>query len=287
MATTYQTPKTEANPLVRKYANVLIDRWFKRTFGWAGGRRLMQLLLQEMIPERVITDLHFGPQEHVNPIRLGKDIRLDVHCTDQDGKHFVVEVQRDDQSTFYERAVFNSSFVIQSQLPVGRTDWAFSPIYFIGIMNFSFHKGSDEVLFRYNLKERTSGEPMTDRIEYLFLEIPNCTKALTPEATQLDKICYVFSHISEWDERPEGFEGEFFDLLFKSLEIAIFAEGEKSEYLKDMTTERDLANQMKTAEDKGRADGVSKTALAMLKDGMPAETVSKYTGLSVEELSKL
>jgi len=128
---------------------------------------------------------------------------------------------------------------------------------------------------------------MTDRIEYLFLEIPNCTKALTPAATQLDKICYVFSHISEWDERPEGFEGEFFDLSFKSLEIANFAEDEKSEYLKDMTTERDLANQIKTAEDKGRADGVSKTAQAMLKDGMPAETVSKYTGLSVEELSKL
>ena len=64
MATTYLLPKTEELPLVRKYANVLIDRWFKRTFGWAGGRRLMQLLLQEMIPERVITDLHFGPQEH-------------------------------------------------------------------------------------------------------------------------------------------------------------------------------------------------------------------------------
>lgn len=247
----------------------------------------MQLLLQEMIPERVITDLHFGPQEHINPIRLGKDIRLDVHCTDQDGNHFVVEVQRDDQSTFYERAVFNSSFVIQSQLPVGRTDWAFSPIYFIGIMNFSFHKNSDEVLFRYNLKERTSGEPMTDRIEYLFLEIPNCTKALTPEATQLDKICYVFKHISEWDERPEGFEGEFFDLLFKSLEIANFAEDEKSEYLKDMTTERDLANQMRTAENKGRADALYKTAQAMLQDGMPVEAVIKYTGLPVQEIRDL
>jgi len=42
----------------------------------------MQLLLQEMIPERVITDLLFRLQEHINPIRLGKDIRLDVHCTD-------------------------------------------------------------------------------------------------------------------------------------------------------------------------------------------------------------
>ena len=242
----------------------------------------MQLLLQEMIPERVITDLHFGPQEHINPIRLWKDIRLDVHCTDQDGNHFVVEVQRDDQSTFYERAVFNSSFVIQSQLPVGRTDWAFSPIYFIGIMNFSFHKGSDEVLFRYNLKERTSGEPMTDRIEYLFLEIPNCTKALTPDATQLDKICYVFKHISEWDERPEGFDGEFFDLLFKSLEIANFAEDEKSEYLKDMTTERDLANQMKTAENKGHAQGLSDALKRLIANGFTEEDAKRLLGLDKE-----
>jgi len=140
---------------------------------------------------------------------------------------------------------------------------------------------------------------MTDRIEYLFLEIPNCSKALTPAATQLDKICYVFRHISEWDERPKGFEGEFFDLLFKSLEIANFAEDEKSEYLKDMTTERDLANQMKTAEDKGRAEGISvgiekgieqtriQTARAMLEDGMPAETVSKYTGLPMQEIQNL
>ena len=174
---------------------------------------------------------------------------------------------------------------------MGTTDWAFSPIYFIGIMNFSFHKGSDEVLFRYNLKERTSGEPMTDRIEYLFLEIPNCTKALTPEATQLDKICYVFKHISEWDERPEGFEGEFFDLLFKSLEIVNFAEDEKSEYIKDMTTERDIANQMKTAEDKGReagrAAGVVNVARQLLNMGATVAYVSEATGLPEQKIQNL
>lgn len=68
----------------------------------------------------------FGPQEHINPIDQGKDIRLDVHCTDEEGNHFIVEVQLSEQSTFYERAVFNSSFVIQEQLPSGGTDWAFA-----------------------------------------------------------------------------------------------------------------------------------------------------------------
>ena len=132
---------------------------------------------------------------------------------------------------------------------------------------------------------------MTDRIEYLFLGIPNCTKALTPAATQLDKICYVFSHISEWDERPEGFEGEFFDLLFKSLEIANFAEDEKSEYLKDMTTERDLANQMKTAENKARTESRAETLISvarqLLNMGAAVAYVSEATGLPEPEIQKL
>ena len=93
-----------------------------------------------MIPERVNTELSFGPQEYVNPIEQGKDIRLDVHCTDTSGAQFVVEVQFSEQKAFFERALFNSTFVIQEQLPVGSTDWAFAQIYFIGIVNFSIHQ---------------------------------------------------------------------------------------------------------------------------------------------------
>ena len=117
--------KTQSQEPLRigRYANVLKDRWFKRTFGWAPAKRLMQLFLQELIPERTITDISFGPQEHINPIDQGKDVRLDVQCHDSNENLFIVEVQLSEQSTFYERAVFNSSFVIQEQLPQGRSDW--------------------------------------------------------------------------------------------------------------------------------------------------------------------
>ena len=98
------------------YADVLMDRWFKRTFGWAPAKRLMTLFLQELIPERKIADLYFGPQEHINPIEEGKDARVDVECTDEDGTRFVVEMQLAKQADFYNRAVFNSTFAIQNQL---------------------------------------------------------------------------------------------------------------------------------------------------------------------------
>lgn len=280
---------------IGRYANVLKDRWFKRTFGWAGGKRLMQLLLQQLIPERDISDISFGPQEHINPISLGKDIRVDVHCTDTEGNLFIVEVQLSEQDTFYERAVFNSSFVIQDQLPVGSTDWGFAPVYFIGIVNFSIHQGSSQVLFRYRLREVESGEQMTNRIEYVFLEIPNGN---APEDTvfgPIDRLCYTLGHISEMGERPEWAKGEFYDLLFKSAEISNFAPYELNEYIKDMTTERDLANQMAFAVNKGRQEGrqegevLARQEIArnLLATDLSPEEVSSVTKLPLNEVKAL
>lgn len=282
-------------PSIGRYANILLDRWFKRTFGWAPAKRLMQLFLQELIPERQIKEISYGPQEHINPIDQNKDVRLDVDCYDADGKHFIVEVQLTEQDTFYERAVFNSSFVIQEQVHRGSTDWGFAPIYFIGIVNFSIHKGSDQVLYRYRLKEIESGEVMTERLEYIFLEVPNCSRAMTKEATQLDNLCYVLRNISQMDSRPEGLEGEIFDLLFNSAELSKFAVKERKEYIKDMTTERDIANQMAFAERKGREQGIEQgisqekqtIAQAMLAQGISVSVVSACTGLSEEEVELL
>ena len=256
----------EQNELkIGRYANVLMDRWFKRTFGWAPARRLMQLFLQEMIPERTITKLSFGPQEYVNPIEQGKDIRLDVHCTDETGAHFIVEMQFAEQKTFYERALFNSTFVIQEQIQVGSTDWALPQIYFIGVVNFALHEGSDKVLYRYRLKDIESN------------------------------FCYALKNMPEMEERPQELKGEIFDLLFNSAEINKFAPKERSEYIQDMTTERDRANQLATAEEKGHAKGLAEgkanamreLAQSMLADGLDAPFVSKHTHLPLEDVLAL
>lgn len=232
---------------IGRYANVLMDRWFKRTFGWAPAKRLMQLFLQEMIPERAITELSFGPQEYVNPIEQGKDIRLDVHCTDMSGAQFVVEVQFSEQKTFFER-----------------------------------------VLFRYRLREISSGEDMAVPVDYLFLEVPNCSKALTHEASLLDNLCYALKNMPEMDCQPDNLKGEIFDLLFNSAEINKFAPRERAEYIKDMTTLRDITNQFATAEQKGEARGREeekmRIARTMLAQGFDLDTISNLTGVASDVL---
>lgn len=197
--------------------------------------------------------------EHVNLLDDNKDIRVDVECYDKDGTRFVCEVQVAPQHHFYERAVFNSSLAIQKQKFTGETAYDFPTVYFIGLMDFSMHRGSGQVDFRYDLREKRSGELMTPRLQYVFLELPNALpRALTPEASILDNICYALHEMEHLTERPAELKQEIFKLLFNSAELSNFTPDERAKYQLDMTTERDIHNQIAYARDEGMEEGMKK-----------------------------
>ena len=99
------------------YANLLLDEWFKRAFcELPFSERLLLLFLQEVIPERKIASIKYAPQEHTNPNPDKRGIRVDVEATDADGARFLVEMQREPQNCFYERALYNSSHCIIRQM---------------------------------------------------------------------------------------------------------------------------------------------------------------------------
>ena len=121
-------------------------------------------------------------------------------------------------------------------------------------------------------------------VEYIFLEIPNCSKAMTKEASLLDNFCYALKNMPEMEERPKELKGEIFDLLFNSAEINKFAPRERSEYIKQMITIRDKVNQLATAEAKGKAENSRDIAIRMLEDGIDAAFISKYTQIPMAEI---
>jgi len=266
-----------------RYARILLDYWFKRAFGMENRKRLLMLFLQEVIPEHRIASLTYAPQEHENPHPHMKGIRVDVECTDEDGTRFVVEMQLAEQDFFYERALFNSTFAIQEQMIEGQDSYDFPTVYFIGLMDFTVHKGSNQVLSRFDIRERTTHELMTERIQYIFLELPNC-RVVSPESTVLEKICYALHNMENLPGKPEGFEGELFRLLFDSAEIAKFTPQERIKYEYDMTTERDIRNQIAYAHDKGVEEGIERgieSERSRIKENL------RKKGFSEEELAKL
>ena len=57
--------------------------------------------------------------------------------------------------------------------------------------------------------------------------------------------------------RPPEMAAEIFELLFSSAEIAKFAPEEKIRYEYDMTTERDIRNQIAYGREEGREEGLA------------------------------
>ena len=266
------------------YANILLDYWFKRTFAELPfSERLLILLLQELIPERKIAALSYVHQEHTNPYPDARGVRVDVEVTDENGSRFLVEMQREPQDWFYERAIYYASHCILQQMPQGQDDFSFPPVYFIGIMDFALHNDPQRVMYRYALREDNNQELMTDSLHFIFLELPNCGRALTPQATVLDNFCFALHNMQFLEERPDALRQEIFDLLFEAAEIATFTPEDKVKYEFEMTTERDIRNQIAFA----RKEKAKEMARNMLAKGYALEEIAEISELPIEQIRAL
>ena len=101
--------------------------------------------------------------------------------------------------------------------------------------------------------------------------------------------------VEERYSRPKELRDKIFDKLFAEAEIAKFSRKELMEYEDSLKAYRDIKNSLDTAIEKGREEGKAEgrmqekyeTARKMLSDGMSADIVMKYTGLSEEDVLKI
>ena len=248
-------------------------------------------------------------------------------CRTVDGKTFLVEMQRGYQKHFFERALFYTSFPIMKQGKKalaeearGNRPWDFSldGVFFLGILNFKYE--DDEMTeHRYRLMEATSKKLMTDKLEFVFVEVEKFDKGEDELETDLDKWLYLLKNMSNLLERPERLRDRIFTKLFDVAELAQLDDEDRIKYIKSMNTERDTYNQIEYARETGREEGreeghkVGKEegrkegkeegikegreegakqnscdiAKRMLEKGIDIETISELTGLTAEEISRL
>ena len=276
--------------ILSRYASVLLDSTFKRTFGT--DKELLMLFLEEVLPGRKIRDITYTNTVNTNHDSALHDSVFDVECVDADtGERFTVELQLDDQEFFYDRALFYASLMIEKQLPKGMAAYEYPPVYVISLQNFHTHNPDKGFIFRFSLHEDSSNEKMTDRLNFIFLELPNARHYDTEGTSITEKICYTLAHMDTFEHRPPKLKGKFFEILFKLLEIANFAPDERVKYQHEMTTERDRINQLDYARKKGREEGReeerTKNAKNLLALGVDPATIAKATGLSEAEMANL
>ncbi|MBR5034946.1 MAG: PD-(D/E)XK nuclease family transposase [Bacteroidales bacterium] len=310
----------EKNVTINRYVNILMDKWFKRILGAEANKETLLALLRGLIPERDIMDIFYNTLNFRKKsfFEDGHDAVFDVECIDARGSRFVVEMQRERQVHFHERALFYATFPIQEQVLAKKKEqdrkrkllrrqssthdaqFDYPPVYIISFLNFSLHKNTEQVLFRYDLREQTIGDLMTDRINFIFLEMTNFRKTEpTEDDSFAEKLSYALTHMSILENRPMALIEQVFGLLFEACNVNALTAQEQQEYTRDaMTTKMDRENILYTKWLDGKEEGLAEGRAEMEEErrrsaaqfkrlGVSPTIISEATGLSLEEIEAL
>ena len=302
-----------------KYIDLMVDWSFKKIFGTEVNKDILIEFLKVIFPQYAISDITYVPTEQLGIMEDDRKAIFDVLCRTEDGKTFLVEMQRGYQKHFFERALFYTSFPIMKQgkkalaeEAKGNRPWDFSldGVFFLGILNFEYE--DDEMTeHRYRLMEATSKKLMTDKLEFVFVEVEKFDKSEDELETDLDKWLYLLKNMSNLLKRPERLRDRIFTKLFDVAELAQLDDKDRTNYIKAMNTERDTYNQieyaretgreeghkvgkeegLKVGREEGRAEGAKQNscdiAKRMLEKGIDIGTISELTCLTEKEISEL
>ena len=292
------------NIIKAKYIDLMVDWSFKRVFGTEVNKDILIEFLKVVFPQFAITDITYIPTEQLGIMEDDRKAIFDVLCKTEDGKTFLVEMQRGAQEHLFERALYYTSFPIMKQgkkaitkeEEEGADPWDFSldGVFFLGILDFKYEQ--DEMTeHRYQLLETKTLKRMTDKLEFVFVEVAKFNKSEYELETDLDKWLYLLKNMSTLLERPATLRDRVFGRLFDVAEYARLDDEERKNYVIAMNTARDTYNQIAYARNKGIGIGLEmgcekkacEIAQKMIAKGLDVDTIADLTGLTKEEVAKL
>jgi predicted transposase/invertase (TIGR01784 family) len=222
-------------------------------------------------------------------------------CRTNDGSRIIVEVQRRKQPFFPERAIYYSTFQIQRQVAAGAKEYDFLPVYVVNIMEFDLdrNEGFTDVRTVYRLYEEKSHRLLTDRVTLIFIELNKFKKSIDElNGNILEGMYFCFKNMINLSQRPDVLDHNVFKKIFEVSELYNMDEETRKKVLEQMTTERDLRNQMACATEEGRAIGLAeglaegraegkekaKEALKLIAKGASVKDAAEFLGISEAEL---
>ena len=283
-----------------RYIDPFTDFGFKKLFGEECNKDLLLDFLNELLhkEEGKIVSLSYINNERLGFSEEDRRAIFDLHCENEKGEKFIVEMQKSKQAFFKDRALYYSTFPISEQAPANDWNFELKAVYTIAILNFEFDEDkNDREKYRYDvmLSDIETHKVFYDKLTFIYLEMPKFTKTVDELETRFEKWMYVIKNLSRLDNIPDKLREKIFEKMFAAAEIAKLTHKEYENYVRSLGTYRDWKNCMDTSIAESRAEGEArgelKKALEIAKKlqvlGIPLEQISIATSLSIAEIEKL
>ena len=286
----------------QKFLDPKSDIVFKKVFG--SNPELVKSFLNSVMPlpeEGLIETIEYLTPEQSPRIPSMKNTIVDVKCTDQKGRIFIVEMQMQWTESFSKRLLFGASKAYVQQMQKAEDYHSLCPVYGLGIINDTFDRNSEDWFHHYRQVNVQKPERVLEGLELIFIELPK----FKPQSWEQKRIGVL------WLRFLKEFKGEQLEVPaeFRSVpEISKAVElTQESSYtpleLEAYDQYLDALRTVKTIEvdsfiagkaegkAEGRAEGENnktiEIALNLLRQNLSLDVISSATGLSHNELNDL
>jgi predicted transposase/invertase (TIGR01784 family) len=156
-----------------QYLDPKNDLVFKKIFGEHSDLMVSFLNALILLPEgRHIETVEYDSPELVpeNPNR--KNSIVDVLCTDNYGRKFIVEMQIVWTQDFKKRMLYNASKAFSRQLDRGDDYDLLQPVYSLGIIDDTYDDISKDFYHQYKILNFTNSKDVFPGMEFVMVELP-------------------------------------------------------------------------------------------------------------------
>jgi predicted transposase/invertase (TIGR01784 family) len=266
------------------------DYAFKRIFGHEDSKDVLARFLSVVLNIPIEPDELTLIQTNLSPeYAADKSAVLDIQVR-RSAFHekMNVEMQRRDEGNIERRILYYWGRNFSGELKSGQNYSELPKQISIVIADFDIFDWKDSSRFHgvFHIREREEGLLFSDALEIHVLELP-----------KLRKQPLGLSALECWLLYLDNMEGEIMEriatqepMIRRAITIEeAFIKSESDRYLYELREKgrHDYNNAMSTAEKRGEAKGKLEIARSMLADAMSADLISKFTGLTVEEIEAL
>ena len=288
-----------------KFINPFTDVGFKRIFGQEINKDLLIDFLNALLEgERQVKDIRFLDKELLPMYENDRRLIYDVYCTDENGEQFIVEMQNKEHVNFRERTIFYLSQAIARQGEKG-VDWRFDlkAVYGVFFLNFMLTDLPRKLRTDIVLADRDTHEQFSDKMRYIFLQLPLFTKEESECDTDFERWIYVLKNMETLQRLPFKARNAVFQKLEEIVDIAAMSKEDRMKYDESIKVYRDRLAIIEYERRKGLAEGLAKgeakgiakgernkqieIACNLKRMGLATETIAQATGLAPEAIEQL
>ncbi len=297
-------PKTLNTCAMSKYLDPKADLTFKKIFGQHPN--LVMSLLNALLPlpdGMEIKSVEYLTPENI-PDNPGKKYSIvDVYCTDNYGRRFIVEMQSYWNTEFFARTLFNAASVYSKQLKKGMAFGDLKDVYALCLVNDekAFDYGDEYIQEYYIYNKNHPKEGAHTDLSMIFVQLPKFKPQNRAEKVMHNLWLKFLTEIDEntTDAAPELIANKDTAEALEILQTSAYSDAEMisyQQYWLDVSTEKSaLERERKEGREEGRAEGRAEgekaKAIAIARNakqmGFGVEQISLLTGLGPDEIAAL